>query len=184
MPGHSGLCARQDDAARRRDRQKVVREECSRHPLRHCLFSRYPYCEQVRRLSCSALRSRAVHFEVCVPMPCRQRRKGRAGMSVTNTTEVAPVRASAMIPGAREPGSLTRFAVRPEMSQPIVDVTIDAATLAERRREGGGAARKRHPARVLPLTALMRRIRAMWRIRRTPPPLVSVREPVAVEPGR
>ena len=125
-----------------------------------------------------------LRFEVRVPMPCRQRRKGRAAMSVTNTTKVASVHASLLIPGAWEPGSLTRFAFRPEMSQPIVDVTIDAATLAERRREGGGTARKRQPARVLPMTALMRGIRAMWRIRRTPPPLVSSREAAAVEPGR
>jgi hypothetical protein len=89
-----------------------------------------------------------------------------------------------MIPGQREPGSLTRFAVRPEVRQPMVDVTIDAATIADRQREGGRPARKRHPARVLPLTALIRRVRAMWPIRGTPPQLTAVREPVAVEPGR
>jgi len=88
-----------------------------------------------------------------------------------------------MIPGQWEPGSLTRFAVRPEVRPSMVDVTIDAATIADRQREGGGFARK-HPARVPPLTALIHRIRAMWRIRGTPPQLASVREPVAVEPRR
>jgi hypothetical protein len=101
-------------------------------------------------------------------------------MSDTNTTESATGHASPMIPGQWEPGSLTRFAVRPEVRQPMVDVTIDAATIADRKREGGGAARKRHPARVSPLTALMRRV--LWRIRETPQ-MDSVREPVAVKPG-
>ena len=177
--------------AQRHDPQKVVRDDWRRR-------GQWPPSAPTPTLSSfemSVLRTGAqgvaqrtliprLHFEVRVPMPYRQRRKGRAGMSVPNTTEVASAHASPMIPGAREPGSLTRFAVRPEMSQPIVDVTIDAATLAERRREGGGTARKRYRARVLPLTPLMWRIRAMWRIRRTPPPLVAVREPVAVEPGR
>ena len=102
-------------------------------------------------------------------------------MSVTNVTESASSHVSPMIPGQWEPGSLTRFAVRPEVRQPMVDVTIDAATIADRQREGGGA-RKRDPARVSPLTTLMRRVRAMWRIRETPQ-MDSVREPVAVKPG-
>lgn len=105
-------------------------------------------------------------------------------MTATHTTEVTSVPASPMIPGQWEPGSLTRFAPRPEVRQPMVDVTINAATIADRQREGGGAARKPHPARVLPLTALMRRIRAMWRIGGTPPQLAADREPVAVEPMR
>ena len=82
------------------------------------------------------------------------------GMSVTNTTEVASVHASLMIPGQWEPGSPTRFAARPEVPQPLVDVTIGAATIADRKREGGGL-RQQHPARVPPLTWLVRRIRAM-----------------------
>ena len=105
-------------------------------------------------------------------------------MSVTNTRGLASVHVSPMIPGQWEPGSPTRFAVRPEVLPSMVDVTIDAATIADRQREGGGAARKRPSAPVLPLTALIHRIRAMWRLRGTPPQLASVREPAAVEPER
>ncbi len=82
-------------------------------------------------------------------------------MSVVNTEEIATVHASPMIPGQWEPGSLTRFALRREVHQPMVDVTIGAATIADRQREGGSAARKPHSARLLSLTALMRRVRAM-----------------------
>jgi len=102
-------------------------------------------------------------------------------MSLTNTTEVASVHDSLMIPGQWEPGSPTRFAARPEVPQPLVDVTIGVATIADRKREGGGL-RQRHPARVLPLTALVRRIGAMWRARGTPPQPGSVPEAVAAAP--
>ncbi len=103
-------------------------------------------------------------------------------MADTNTTESAAGHASPMIPGQWEPGSLTRFAVRPEVRQPMVDVTIDAATIADRQREGGGIARNQHRGRVSPLTALMRRVRAMYRTRGTPLQIDSVRQPVAVKP--
>jgi hypothetical protein len=57
----------------------------------------------------------------------------------------------AMIPGEREPGLLTRFAVSPDIPCSMVDVTIDAATIADRQREGGGAARKRRQAGARPI---------------------------------
>jgi len=65
-------------------------------------------------------------------------------MPLTNATEAPRFTSSKMIPGQWEPGSLTRFAVPPEVRPAMVDVTINAATIADRQREGGGAARKRH----------------------------------------
>jgi hypothetical protein len=61
----------------------------------------------------------------------------------------APRPTVAMIPGAREAGLLTLFAV------PVADIstvlngpsTIDAVTTAERQREGGGAPSQRRPVR-------------------------------------
>jgi hypothetical protein len=85
-------------------------------------------------------------------------------MSVANIP-IASAHASLMIPGERESGPLTRFAVSPEVVHSMVDVTMDAATIADRRREGGGAARERRPARVPPWTVLMQRVAAMWRLR-------------------
>jgi hypothetical protein len=50
-----------------------------------------------------------------------------------------------MIPGAREPGILTRFAV-PAVAVSASPCTMDAATIAARQREGGGAPSERRPA--------------------------------------
>jgi hypothetical protein len=56
----------------------------------------------------------------------------------------ARARALASIPGAREAGMLTVFAP-PDAIVPDAPSTMDAATTAERRREGGGApAARRH----------------------------------------
>jgi hypothetical protein len=52
-----------------------------------------------------------------------------------------------MIPGAREPGMLTTFGV-PALVIPQSASTMDAATIAARQREGGGAPNQRRPARV------------------------------------
>ncbi len=50
----------------------------------------------------------------------------------------ARARALASIPGAREAGMLTVFAP-PDAIVPDASSTMDTATTAERRREGGGA---------------------------------------------
>ena len=104
-------------------------------------------------------------------------------MTVTNVQIVGSAHASLMIPGQRESGSLTRFTVSPDVHHFMVDLTMDAATIADRQREGGGAARERRPARVPRWRTLAQRVRAMWRVRGTPPQLASVRQPVAVEPS-
>ena len=51
-----------------------------------------------------------------------------------------------MIPGAREPGMLTTFGVH-ALVIPDSPSTMDAATIAARQREGGGAPNQRRPAR-------------------------------------
>jgi hypothetical protein len=53
------------------------------------------------------------------------------------------------IPGAREAGALTRFAVAvPPVAPAAADPsTMDAATIAGHEREGGGAPSERRPAR-------------------------------------
>jgi hypothetical protein len=51
-----------------------------------------------------------------------------------------------MIPGAREPGMLTTFGVRPVVFSDS-PTTMDAVTIAARQREGGGAPNQRRPAR-------------------------------------
>ena len=48
-----------------------------------------------------------------------------------------------MIPGQRDPGTLTRFAAERLAVQTMADVTVDAALRADRQREGGGAASER-----------------------------------------
>jgi hypothetical protein len=54
-----------------------------------------------------------------------------------------------MIPGAREPGVLTTFGVHAHVI-PDLPTTMDAATIAARQREGGGAPNQRRPAREGP----------------------------------
>jgi len=51
-----------------------------------------------------------------------------------------------MIPGAREPGMLTTFG-RPVVIREDSPVTMDAATIAARQREGGGAPSERRQPR-------------------------------------
>lgn len=51
-----------------------------------------------------------------------------------------------MIPGSREPGMLSTFGV-PAVVIPDSPSTMDAATIAARQREGGGAPNQRRPAR-------------------------------------
>jgi hypothetical protein len=93
----------------------------------------------------------------------------------------SPESLSPMIPGQYEPrGSLTRFAVTPDVVHTMVDRTIDAAGVADRQREGGGAPSERRPARVSRWAALMERLGVM-RVRETRP-AVSVSAPVALNP--
>ena len=58
-----------------------------------------------------------------------------------------PALPTPLIPGAREPGMLTTFGTSPPSAQvPDGWSTMDAATIAERQREGGGAPSQRRPA--------------------------------------
>lgn len=63
--------------------------------------------------------------------------------------QLAPVRddrfKTPMIPGAREPGMLTTFGVPAVAIIPDSPSTMDAATIAARQREGGGAPNQRRP---------------------------------------
>jgi hypothetical protein len=55
-----------------------------------------------------------------------------------------PVTAAAsMFPGQREPGALTRFAVAHPVPSSASNATMDAATILDRQREGGGAPAER-----------------------------------------
>jgi hypothetical protein len=51
-----------------------------------------------------------------------------------------------MIPGSREPGMLTTFGVPTVVAITDSPSTMDAATIAARQREGGGAPNQRRPA--------------------------------------
>ena len=103
-------------------------------------------------------------------------------MSNINDPVVA-AHASLMIPGARDASALMRFAATREAGGSLVDVTMDAVTIAERQREGGGAERERRPVRVPRWTVFTQRVSAIWRLRRTSPPLSSGRERAAVAPN-
>lgn len=55
----------------------------------------------------------------------------------------------AIVPGAREPGMLTTFGNSwTEPTIPDGPSTMDAVTIDERRREGGGAPSQRRPVRA------------------------------------
>jgi hypothetical protein len=49
------------------------------------------------------------------------------------------IAAARMIPGQREAGALTRFALASTGRASTSNTTMDAATILERQREGGGA---------------------------------------------
>lgn len=57
---------------------------------------------------------------------------------------------AAIVPGAREPGMLTTFGVPDASMQTIPDgpSTMDAVTIAEHQREGGGAPSQRRLVRA------------------------------------
>ena len=64
-----------------------------------------------------------------------------------------------MIPGAREPGALTTFGVPPVVFRDS-PTTMDAATIAARQREGGGApSERRLPHEGSPWTRLKQAMR-------------------------
>jgi hypothetical protein len=65
-----------------------------------------------------------------------------------------------LIPGAREPGMLTSFR-SPAADVPLRDgpSTMDAATIAERQREGGGVPSQRRSAEERSWRGLVRRLR-------------------------
>lgn len=102
-------------------------------------------------------------------------------MPVTPNSQIdAHVFPETMIPGQREPGSLTRFAVTPNVVQTMVDVTMDAAGRADRQREGGGAPSERRPAHASRWAALLERIGV--RRGRQSPLTAPVTDGVAVHP--
>jgi hypothetical protein len=107
-------------------------------------------------------------------------------MSITPNGQIATARSPdallAMIPGQREPGSLTRFAGRPDMVQTMVDVTMDAAGRADRQREGGGAPSERRPAHVSRWAAVLARLQ-WWRVRHPPFEAPPAPKAVAVNPS-
>lgn len=65
-----------------------------------------------------------------------------------------------MIPGAREPGMLTTFGV-PAVTIPDSPCAMDAATIAARQREGGGAPNQRRPPGGAPWQRLRQRLRRL-----------------------
>jgi hypothetical protein len=93
-------------------------------------------------------------------------------MNVPNVASIDRESSPIMIPGKREAGALTRFAVsHPAVDYPV-DVTLGAATIADRQREGGGAPSERRPISVSGWTALKARFRTRWS-RGTPAPATS-----------
>lgn len=83
-----------------------------------------------------------------------------------------------LIPGAREPGMLTSFrSSGVDVLLPDGPSTMDAATIAERQREGGGAPNQRRSANERSWRGLVRRLRQRlvmwpvlsgWRLRTNP----------------
>lgn len=61
-------------------------------------------------------------------------------------------------PGLRESAALTRFAPS-VVAHAAVDMTLDAATIADRQREGGGSPAERRPKRAPWWKSLMARSR-------------------------
>ena len=83
-----------------------------------------------------------------------------------------------LIPGAREPGMLASFTSSSvDVRLPDGPSTMDAATIAERQREGGGARNQRRSAHERSWRGLVRRLRHQlvmwpvlsgWRLRTNP----------------
>jgi hypothetical protein len=83
-----------------------------------------------------------------------------------------------LIPGAREPGMLTSFgSSAADVLLPDGPSTMDAATIAERQREGGGAPSQRRSVEERSWKGLVRRLReplvtlpvlSGWRFRTNP----------------
>jgi hypothetical protein len=78
----------------------------------------------------------------------------RSDVPATLTLRVEPVPLAPadhfpprMIPGAREPGMQVRFGAPPPVTVYNSPRTMDAATIAARQREGGGAPNQRRPPR-------------------------------------
>jgi hypothetical protein len=79
--------------------------------------------------------------------------------------------ATDIVPGQREAGRLTRFDM-PATSMralPVGPSTMDAATIAERQREGGGAPSERRPVRHRSRWAILKAaLAARWPFQPTP----------------
>lgn len=73
------------------------------------------------------------------------------------------IEAGDLIPGAREPGMLTSFrSSAPRLPLPDGPSTMDAATIAQRQREGGGAPSERRSADERSWKGLGRRLRQQF----------------------
>jgi hypothetical protein len=93
--------------------------------------------------------------------------------AIETASPVQQTRAADIIPGQREPGPLTRFdapatSVR---AVPLAPSTMDAATIAERQREGGGAPSERRPVGHRSRWAIVKgALAAMWPLQPRPQP--------------
>jgi hypothetical protein len=103
----------------------------------------------------------------------------------TTGSPVQQTRAADIVPGQREPGPLTRFDA-PATSMRAVAIgpsTMDAATIAERQREGGGAPSERRPVGHRSRWAIfMGAVAAMWPLQPTPQPSEAAPQTVEASP--
>lgn len=116
----------------------------------------------------------------------RTGRKGRTDMPVPPNVpidaSVVPEPSLPMIPGQRESRNpLTRFGEVTPVVHTTVDVTMDSAGRADRRREGGGAPGERRPARPSRWATLLARL-GVRRARATPPPTAPVTVSAVLNP--
>jgi hypothetical protein len=72
-----------------------------------------------------------------------------------------------MVPGQRESGRLTRFGADPLTIDGVS--TMDAATIADRQREGGGAPSERRPAGPSRWQMVKDLFGGKWSLRGAPP---------------